>query len=76
MPRFYFHTEDGPMQFRDEVGVELPDVAAARVEAADVMGQLLKDAAVEFWASGHLLVAVESADPVSGFTLRATAGRN
>jgi hypothetical protein len=72
MPRFFFHTDDGPLTFRDEVGIEMR-IAEARIEATRVLGELLKDAPVEFWSSGHLIVNVES-DDGSGFTLKATVG--
>jgi len=40
MPRFYFHTRDGQRD-RDEVGVDLPDAAAARRETIRYGGSLL-----------------------------------
>lgn len=48
MPRFYFHSEDG-RRFPDEVGTDLADVDAVRVEAVRVMADILKGNAEEFW---------------------------
>ena len=45
MPRYFFDTDDGERQFRDEVGLELPDLEAV---AAETFG-LLRDL-----AHGHM----------------------
>ncbi len=42
MPRFYFHSSSGRAEL-DEEGVELADIAAARLEAARYAGHLLAD---------------------------------
>ena len=42
MPRYYFHTRDGEGD-RDDIGVDLPDAAAARREAVRFGGSLLSD---------------------------------
>lgn len=40
MPRFFFDTDDGERVFRDEAGVELADLAAARAEAMGLLQDL------------------------------------
>jgi UDP-glucose 4-epimerase len=40
MARYFFHTADGSCD-RDEEGVELPDVQAARIEAIRYIGEML-----------------------------------
>jgi uncharacterized protein DUF6894 len=42
MPQYYFHVEDDK-RWLDDLGQELPDIAAARTEALRVSGELLKD---------------------------------
>jgi hypothetical protein len=42
MPRFFFNCE-GAQTFRDEEGVELPDLAAARVQAIRNASEVLRD---------------------------------
>ena len=43
MPRFYFDTTDGDSAIKDELGVELPNVEAAKTEAARTLAALAKD---------------------------------
>lgn len=40
MPRFYLHLHDGLERIEDHEGSELPDLAAARIEALDSARQL------------------------------------
>jgi hypothetical protein len=42
MPQYYFHIEDDRTHI-DRVGVELPDLEAARDEAVSAVGQMLRD---------------------------------
>jgi hypothetical protein len=42
MPRYYFSCE-GALHFVDEIGTELADDAAARTQAVQQAGELLKD---------------------------------
>jgi hypothetical protein len=42
MPRFFFHCE-GALEHRDSEGTELADIPAARLQAIDMAGQLLRD---------------------------------
>jgi len=48
MPRFYFDVHDG-VSLCDEVGYELPDLDAAKQQAVVFSGELLRDAASQFW---------------------------
>lgn len=47
MPRYYFHAKD-VAEFRDEDGIELPDLAAAREEAVAHFGEMLQTNAGAF----------------------------
>jgi ABC-type taurine transport system substrate-binding protein len=51
MPRYYFHIEDH-RTYIDHVGVELPDLEAARDEAVGAAGQILRDGAAKNLWSG------------------------
>lgn len=42
MPRFFFHVHDGISVF-DDIGLELPDVAAAQAAAIELSSKILKD---------------------------------
>src|SRR5262249_20958363 len=44
MPRYYFHIEDDRTHI-DQIGVELPDIEAARDEAVGAAGQILRNGA-------------------------------
>jgi hypothetical protein len=67
MPRYLFHIRDGDKLIPDEEGTELPDLSAARKEAALSAREILLEAAgssepwdhcqVEIW-EGPLLVEV------------------
>jgi hypothetical protein len=61
MPRFHFHAEDGHRDL-DREGAELPDLAAAQVEAARYMAELLRERPGEVWRQGSLRVIVTDAD--------------
>ena len=43
MPLFYFDTRDGDEFFEDDSGLELPDLAAAKTEAAMALAELARD---------------------------------
>jgi hypothetical protein len=51
MPRFYFHIDDD-LTHIDHVGVELPDLQAARDEAVSAAGQILRNGAAKNLWSG------------------------
>lgn len=57
MPRYFFHTLNGSSD-EDEVGVELPDVAAARREAIRYGGSLLHDDPDIMAGAGNLRIEV------------------
>jgi Domain of unknown function (DUF6894) len=46
MPRYYFHIEDDRLDI-DRIGVELPDLQAARDEAVCAAGQILRNGAAK-----------------------------
>ncbi len=41
MPRYFFHVHDGGSVL-DDIGLELPDIAAARTAAIELTGEILK----------------------------------
>jgi hypothetical protein len=57
MPRFHFHTEDGGT-FPDEEGIVLASVADARIQAARMLGEMLKEQPDRFWKDGGLKLTV------------------
>lgn len=64
MPRYFFHVHDG-ISVLDDTGTELADIAAARAEAIDMSGQILKDGSIgELWKGVPWRVEVtDSPDP-------------
>ena len=66
MPRFFFHVHGPP----DELGVELPDLAAAKCEAVRFAGRLLCDQASEFWESADFHMTVTDERGLTLFTLQ------
>ena len=72
MPRYYFHTEDGP-PWRDRDGVELAGLEAARHEAVRALGEILKERVNEFWADGALRISVADAAGLTLFLVEVTA---
>ena len=56
--RFFFHLHDGKV-LPDTEGTELPDIAAARKQAAQFVGRLLADRAEEFWDAGKWTLEVK-----------------
>ncbi len=57
MERFLFSLSDG-VPHPDEESVDLPDVAAARGEAARVLSDALKLRSEEFWRDGRWVLTV------------------
>ena len=41
MPRYFFHVHDGSSVL-DDIGLELPDIVAARTAAIELSGEILK----------------------------------
>lgn len=68
MQRFLFRVSDGGRD-PDEVWVRLGDLAAARTEAARMMGHLLAHNAEEFWAKPSWRVEVSGEDGAVVFSL-------
>ena len=68
MPRYFFHTQS---EFRqsDEAGTELPDMEAARVEAARLGGEILRDGAPDFWGTQPWTLTCTDEDGLIFFTL-------
>ena len=48
MPRYFFHVRDGTY-IPDDEGVELPDIAAARIAAIRATGETLRDMGSHSW---------------------------
>ena len=71
MTRFYFdHQEqDGEIR-RDEVGTELPDLAAARVEAVRAAAEWIKDHVSE--SGTELTMVTRNDDPDPLFIVKAS----
>jgi hypothetical protein len=57
MPRYHFHSADGDRDY-DRVGSDLPDEAAARLEAVRYAGEVLRWNAAELWERGQWRVEV------------------
>jgi hypothetical protein len=72
MPIFYFDIEDGGRQ-EDREGVELADLAVAKMEAVTMTGEMLRDRPDEPWASRgwRMTVADENHRPL--FVIRVEA---
>ena len=62
MPKFHFHLDDE----RDEQGLELADLAAAKCEALEFAARYICDAANAFWDREEWLLSVTDA---KGLTL-------
>ena len=43
MPRYYFDSHDGDQSIVDDIGVELPDIDAAKLEASRALTDLARD---------------------------------
>ena len=68
MARFYFHVADGQITL-DDVGTELPDLEAARVEAFRTTHELMLTAGPSFWAGEPHRVWVTDQPNGAGKTL-------
>jgi hypothetical protein len=73
MPRYYFHSQDG-FSFTDEEGTDLPNAAAAQVEAARHMAEMLRERAEVFWSDPHWTLTVAEEGGRALFTIRVEAG--
>jgi hypothetical protein len=72
MARYFFHTEDGG-RFPDDEGVDLPDLAAVRVEAVGVLADLLRDNPQEVLKTGRLRIVVVDERQATVFVLAVSA---
>lgn len=68
VPKYFFHVEGGP----DDLGVDLPSIAEARLEAARYVGDMLRDDPNTFWNTGDLHMWVTDASGLTLFALRVT----
>ena len=69
MPRYFFHIRDDDNLIRDEEGTELPDLSAARKEAALSAQEVLLEAGgsaepwdhceIEIWDEARLIEVVQ-----------------
>ena len=66
--RFYFHTESD-IRHSDTEGEELATVEAARVAAARIIAEMLKDGAGKFWGTKPWTLTVTDADGLIYFTV-------
>ena len=60
MPRYFFHIEDGEFT-RDQVGMELPDDVAAKVEGVRRAGESLAKRPQHFWESQRWRILISPA---------------
>jgi hypothetical protein len=65
MPKFHFHLDHE----RDEQGLELADLAAAKCEALDFAARHICDAANAFWSRAEWTLTVANQDELTLFQL-------
>ena len=71
MPRYFFHSEDGQLDF-DEDGTELADSATARLEGVRFAGSLLKDRAQALWEATDWRLIITDESKTILFTIEVT----
>ena len=69
MPRYFFHIEDGSIVHDDE-GTELKDLAVAKCEAVKLAGQMICDAAGDFWDREEWKLTAADEDGLTLFCLQ------
>jgi hypothetical protein len=69
MPRYFFHIEDGSSVHDDE-GTELKDLTVAKCEAVKLAGQMICDAAGEFWEHEEWKLTATDEDGLTLFCLQ------
>lgn len=74
MERYFFHIEDGET-LRDEQGLELRNIEAARQEAVAVMAQYLRDRPDDIWEDRPVTVTVQDDRGMTLFCV-ITSGHN
>jgi len=67
MPRFHFHTQDGSCSV-DREGLDLPDIEAAREEAAKSLGDVLRDTPGLFLEHDNLQIIVTDDNDLTLFS--------
>jgi hypothetical protein len=68
MPRYFFHVEyDGLIH--DDEGAELRDLTVAKCEAVKLAGQMICDAAGEFWEKDEWKLTATNEDGLTLFAL-------
>jgi len=72
MTKYFFHTEDG-QPVEDDEGTELETLAAARVEAVRVLGDILRENPDEVLATGEFRLTVTDAAGLIYFALNLSA---
>lgn len=65
MPRYYFQVEGPP----DDLGAELPDLAAAKCEAVRYAGRLICEEADKFWDTADFTMTVTDENGLVLFSL-------
>ncbi|MCP3369503.1 DUF6894 family protein [Bradyrhizobium cajani] len=69
MPRYFFHVHDGDSVL-DDVGLDLPDIFAARTAAIELSGEILKhDLTVSFVPHVFWQVEVSDSPKLGGHSL-------
>ena len=68
MPRFFFHLEHHEA-LRDVVGMDLPDLAAAKCEAFEVIARKLCDRREGFWDADTFQVTATDLEGLTLFVL-------
>jgi hypothetical protein len=72
MPRYFFHTEDGHVE-HDKEGTELANLEAAKMEAARMMGDLLRLSPRMFWSDCQMTVTVVGENDLTLFSITSFA---
>jgi hypothetical protein len=72
VPQFHFHVQDGEC-LPDDVGMELPDLTAARREAVRYAAEVLKGDAERFWNLLEWELRVTDGEGMTLFMLHVTA---
>lgn len=65
MPRFFFQVEGPP----DDLGMELPTLAAAKCEAVRYAGRLICEEAESFWNTADFTMTVTDENSLTLFSL-------
>jgi hypothetical protein len=68
MPRYFFHLEHA-VEVRDERGVELSDLEAAKCHAVKTIAEALCEEPKAFWAADQFRMTVTRSDGLILFTV-------